>query len=67
MKNLRIHISETRLLAPPSKPSTRPPRSRKLELSGWDDGFTKAVNQEIPTYNVTNDKFATGYISCLQR
>ncbi len=66
MKKLRVEISESRLLIP-SKPSTRPPRSVKLQPQGWDDGFAKAVNQNIPTYNVAKDKHATGYISGLQR
>jgi hypothetical protein len=61
MKKLKVDFSESRLLGL-AKPSTRPPRNRKLEPPGWDDGFAKVINQEIPKYNIAQDKYATGYV-----
>lgn len=51
---------------PPSKPGTgaRPPKGGRVSVfPSWDDGFAKAVNQEIPPYNVTQDKYAVGYFT----
>lgn len=48
----------------------RPPRSKNPETRNqnkdWNEGFA-AINQEIPTYCVAEDKFAQGYIAGLQR
>ena len=67
MSQLRVHISEARLAAPAVKQSSRPPRSRmpSKKLAEWNDGYASVVNQEIPKYDITVDKYASNYISCL--
>lgn len=52
----------------------RPPKQRKVSSNkdgsvvvaarNWDDGFA-AINSEIPSYQVTQDKHTQGYIAGL--
>jgi len=46
----------------------KPPKIKKqqMQLREWNDGFS-AANQEIPKYQVAEDRHAQGYIAGLQK